>query len=366
MYFMLLPLVLFIPVGIYYYFFLKRIASLFNFKYKKLVKIILIVLAVIIEFLTSNVFSVWVVIFMHIFVFALLMDLVAFALQRLDKESNTFRKIYLSGLIPIILTCGVLVYANYNIKNVVLKEYTVYSEKQLNNSYKVALISDLHFGTTMDEEKLESISKEIGELNPSFVVLAGDIVDENTSKEEMKNAFAILGKIKSEYGVFFIYGNHDKSRYYGNQNYSVSELEKAIDDANIIPLVDESYTINDELILFGRDDLSFPKGESRLTSSELLKDVDTNKYLLLVDHHPADLKENAKAGFDLQLSGHTHGGQIFPTGLFSEWFNINSMNYGYRKIDNLNIIVSSGMGGWSYPFRTGTHSEYVIVNIKNK
>lgn len=364
--FYLLPMLLFIPVGIYYYFFLKRIASLFNFKMKKLVKVILIILAIIIEVLCSNVFSVWVVIFMHLFAFSIIMDIINFALKRLDKRNDTFYKVYLTGLIPIFLTVLTLTYANWNIKNVVEKDYTIYTDKLLNSSYKVALISDLHFGTTMDVEKLQEVSKEIENTKPSFVVLAGDIVDENTSKDEMKKAFSILGNIKSEYGVFFVYGNHDKSRYYNNRNYSLEELEDAINKANIIPLIDETYNINNDLVLIGRDDFSFPKGEERKEPDELIEGLDKNKFLLIIDHHPYDLEKNSEAGFDLQLSGHTHGGQIFPTGLFSELLKLNPMNYGYRKIDDFQVIVSCGIGGWSYPFRTGNHSEYVIVTIKNK
>ena len=78
---------------------------------------------------------------------------------------------------------------------------------------------------------------------------------------------------------------------------------------------------------------------------------------------PIDLNENAKNKYDLQLSGHTHAGQIFPAGLLIDIFG--EINYGHRKINNFNIIVSSGLGGWNFKLRTDKHSEYVVVNIKN-
>ena len=93
-----------------------------------------------------------------------------------------------------------------------------------------------------------------------------------------------------------------------------------------------------------------------------MEKVDRNDFLLLIDHKPLELDVNADLGYDLQLSGHTHGGQIFPTGLFTKLFG-NGMNYGYEKIKDFQVIVSSGMGGWAYPFRTGSNSEFLVVDI---
>lgn len=361
-----IPMLLFIPVGIYYYFFFKRVTNVLYIKQSFLVRLLLVFLSFLIVYLCSNVFSVWVVIFMHFFAFSLITDIVVFILKRIKKYTDAFNKIYLIGIIPLVLTSLAMAYAYYNMNDIVEKDYTIYTDKKLSEDYKVVLISDLHFSTTMDEKKLEKISNEIEDLNPSMVILAGDIVDENTSKKQMENAFSILGNIKSKYGVFFVYGNHDKSKYYGNRNYKVEDLEQAIANARITELVDTTYEINDDLILIGRDDISFPKEMVRKTSTELVKGLDHNKFLLLIDHHPYDLKENSINEIDLQLSGHTHGGQIFPTGIFTELFNKDTVNYGYRKIDYLNVIVSSGLGGWAYPLRTGTNSEYVVVTITNK
>ena len=152
----------------------------------------------------------------------------------------------------------------------------------------------------------------------------------------------------------------------GLREYTKEELERTIDNSNIISLVDDTYTINNELTLIGRNDASFTRDSGRKSSSELLEDIDKNDFLLMLDHQPIDLKKNKELGYDLQLSGHTHGGQIFPIGLMDNIFKVNEMNYGYKNMDNFSIIVSSGMAGWSYSFRTEKHSEYVIINIKNK
>ena len=88
-----------------------------------------------------------------------------------------------------------------------------------------------------------------------------------------------------------------------------------------------------------------------------------NKFILLLDHQPSELEKNSELGYDLQLSGHTHKGQIWPVGLISELFNFNELEYGYKEIDDFKVIVSSGISGWNYPIRTGSKSEYVIIDI---
>lgn len=356
-----LMFILFIPVGIYYYFFINRIAKRLKIDISSIVyKIFVLFICILIVVLCSNPYGVWIVIFVHLLVFSLITDMVFYLLKKKSKKNYG---IYDSGIIPILLTCITLVYAYFNMTNVVLKEYNVYTKKTLNDNYKVVLISDLHFGTTMGIEKLESYSKKIELLNPDFIILAGDIVDENTSNKEMKEAFRILGNIKSKYGVFFIYGNHDKSRYNDNKNYTVDELKAAIDNSNIVSLVDDNYIINDEIILIGRDDVPYSNNVGRKSSEELISGLNQDKFLLVVDHRPLDIEKNESLGYDLQLSGHTHGGQIFPTGIFNEILKTNELNYGYKKINDFQVVVSSGMGGWDYPLRTGNNSEYVIINI---
>ena len=78
------------------------------------------------------------------------------------------------------------------------------------------------------------------------------------------------------------------------------------------------------------------------------------------------IKENKKAGVDLSLSGHTHAGQIWPTGQLGELIGVTELNYGHRQDGDYQVIVSSGIGGWGYPIRTGGHSEYVVITLNTK
>ena len=102
----------------------------------------------------------------------------------------------------------------------------------------------------------------------------------------------------------------------------------------------------------------------RIGAGALLEGESGEGFHILADHQPNSLKDNALAGYDLMLSGHTHAGQIWPVGLLTELFGRDTRNYGYERIGGMDLIVSSGIAGWGYPFRTGKHCEYVIVRIR--
>ena len=124
--------------------------------------------------------------------------------------------------------------------------------------------------------------------------------------------------------------------------------------------------LNDEFVLGGRMDLSYSRrddGFPRNSTKTIFSEKNQKAFILLLDHQPVDLKENEEAGVDLQLSGHTHGGQIWPIGLISDLLGFGELNYGYKKSGNFQVIVSSGIGGWGYPIRTGCHSEYLMVTV---
>ena len=261
-------------------------------------------------------------------------------------------EIYNSGIIPIILTGIFITYGCINAKNVIEKEYNIYTDKNIRNEgYKVNFISDLHFGTTMSNNELQKYCDNISQRN----------VDENTTLKQMKDAFKILSSIKSNYGIVYVYGNHDKSRYAINPNYTEEELKEAISECRIKILEDDIYEINNELCIIGRKDRS--DSEERKSAQDLVSEFNKDYYTIIVDHQPCEINENSENGYDLMVSGHTHFGQIWPLGHLMNLFKINEMNYGYERVGNMDIIVSSGMGGWGYPIRTEKKCEYLIINI---
>ena len=180
--------------------------------------------------------------------------------------------------------------------------------------------------------------------------------------------FKALSTIESKYGIFYTYGNHDRPMSLMKSEFSEDELVSVIAQNGIKILCDETYEINDDFVIVGRDDRSVDRGEKkRLSIESLLKDIDKKDFILTLDHQPNQYAENGKAGTDLILSGHTHGGQIFPINIVQQLIKFNDGVYGKYKIDNdTEAIVSSGFAGWSYPVKTVSPAEYVIIDIKGK
>ncbi|MGN0252392.1 MAG: metallophosphoesterase [Oliverpabstia sp.] len=228
--------------------------------------------------------------------------------------------------------------------------------------YKIVLITDTHYGTIQNTDVLKNKIDEINAQNPDIALLGGDIVEEGMSKEAMEEAFQVLGRIQAKYGVYYVYGNHDRQPYTRNKSYTDEELANAIQSNGITILEDSFVEINHDLILAGRGDAAWRNTSGRATVEEILQGADREKYIIVADHQPIEAEENDMQGVDMELSGHTHAGQIWPVGLLSEMIGI--LNYGEYQTGNCNVIVSSGFTGWGYPVRTEEHCEYVVVNIK--
>lgn len=367
-YFLILVIFM-ISIITYIYFYLSRMVQFWNLDIKrKIVKLIVGIFTATLGIILINVMGTGSIIILHVVFMSFILEILNLVYKMISKRKNAksvkWEKLYKSGLIPILASIIILGYGYYNIGHVVEKDYNIKTEKRIRQEgYRIAMISDLHFGTTVDKIKLQKYCELVEKSKPDMVVLCGDIVDENTTLSEMKEAIQELGSIKSTYGTFYVYGNHDKMKYTSKPDFTKEDLQTELSINKINVLVDGTYNLNDEFEIIGRDDLSHPEDSERLSSEELLENVSQDKFTLLLDHQPSDLNENSKLGYDLQLSGHTHAGQIWPVGLICDLFNINDLNYGYEKIDNFQVIVSSGISGWGYPIRTGSNSEYVIIDV---
>ena len=340
--------------------------------------------------LTLNMRSIWAIVMLHLFGFALCMELVHAVIRWLtgrhmgerrtaDRQMSGRRKtalgeenrpdrwdaLYPCGIIPILCTALTVGYGYWNMNHVIRTDYRIKTEKDIRDQgYVIALVSDLHYGTTMGAKKLREYADIIQDASADMVVLCGDMVDEGTTREQMEEAMGILGSIQSPMGTFFVHGNHDKTRYAGNPNFTAEQLEDAVRNAGIRILADQKAELPGGLQVVGRDDRSFPRGGRRKSIEELTEDMNQDKFILLLDHQPCELEAADRAGSDLMLSGHTHAGQIWPSGLISQGTGMVELNYGYRMMNHLQVIVSSGIAGWAYPVRTSKHCEYVIVTVE--
>lgn len=350
-------------LGTYVYFFLRRVFRFYSRgKTNKILQILQIALAVVVGFFSVNIWNEISVILLHFIFASMFVDLAAMILRRFLK-GKAVHVLYHCGLVPVVVVFCILLYGFLNMKNVIRTEYTVQTEKEISD-YKVVLITDIHYATIQDTNILKDSISKINEENPDIVILGGDIVEEGTSHERMQEVFEIFQGVKSKYGVFYVYGNHDRQPYTDKRSYTDEELAQAITENGIVILEDNFTEINKELVLIGRGDAAWRNNSGRVSIDELMAVVDTEKYIIVADHQPIEAEENNAAGVDLELSGHTHAGQIWPTKYFFDVMKM--LRYGRYQEGDCTVIVSSGFAGWQYPIRTQEHCEYVVVNIQGK
>lgn len=271
-----------------------------------------------------------------------------------------------SGGTALILTILTLTLGWYFNHAVWQTNYFLTTSKQV-PSLKIAMITDAHLGTTFDAKGFEKHLQMIQKQNPDMLVVIGDYVDDATTKEQMINSTRALGKIKTKYGIYFVFGNHDKGYYKSSyRGFSSKELVAELTKNNVIVLRDETVLLDNAFYLIGRRDASERTGQGtpRKTMSELTSNLDKSKYMIVLDHQPTDYQKQSESGVDLVLSGHTHGGQLFPFNQVGKWIRANDFIYGYTRWNQTDFIVSSGISAWSIQFKTGTKSEFVLITIK--
>jgi hypothetical protein len=256
-----------------------------------------------------------------------------------------------TGIVIIIIIGG---YINTRALKVVTINIEIPAKNSLLKELNAILISDIHLSSTNGDGFAEDIVKKINSLHPDIVFVAGDLVDDKASVLREKDIGFSFRDIKSPMGVYGITGNHE---YINGVDSSVNYMK----ELNVIPLRDSSITINHGFVIIGREDRS--RGlKKRMPLKELVESSEKNLPVILLDHTPFQLEEAMENGVDLQLSGHTHHGQMFPINLITS--KIYELSQGYKKKGKTQYYVSSGVGTWGPPVRTGSRSE--IVNLKIK
>ncbi len=245
----------------------------------------------------------------------------------------------------------------YNAKNPRLKTLEIHIPKSADSlrTLDVAVASDIHLGTIIGNGRLKRIVDKINSLHADLVLFPGDIVDEDLAPVIQQNLGETLRTIKAKYGVFAVTGNHE---YIGG----VEDACKYLTDHGIRVLRDEVVTVDGSITLVGREDRSSSQfaGKKRKPLMELMANVDKRFPIILMDHQPIGLNEAVDAGVDLQLSGHTHHGQIWPFNWITEA--IYEVSWGYKKKNQTQFYVSSGVGTWGPPVRLGNTPE--IINLR--
>ncbi len=242
----------------------------------------------------------------------------------------------------------------------VVRKQAVHLDKTVpGGTQKVVLVSDIHLGMMISNGKLKKMVELVNQQNADLVLLAGDVFDEDLGPVIQNNMGDLLKNLQAKQGVFAILGNHE---FFGNADAA----EKYLKDHHITVLRDSSVTLQNGITIAGREDISGVRmnGKPRKSIEELLKGIDTEKPVFLLDHQPFKLAEVATKKVDLQVSGHTHHGQLWPFNYMTRA--IFEISRGYGKINDTHFYVSSGFGTWGPPIRTSSRSEIIVLEISGK
>jgi len=306
-----------------------------------------------------NYFTV-IVVLVHLFLIWLLCDFAAWIIRKCAKKERV--RNYEGGA-ALLLTAGILGVGWYLAHHVVETDYRLETEKTLPDGHlRIALIADSHLSITLSGADFAEEMERVQAAEPDVLVIVGDFVDDDTERADMLAAADTLGRFEAAYGVYFVYGNHDKG--YGlSRDFTAEDLRDALTDGGVTILEDESILLDDSVYLIGRQDRS---DASRAQMQTLTSELDAEKYQIVLDHQPNDYENEAAANVDLVLSGHTHGGHVFPAGYVGLLIGSNDRVYGTEVRGQTTFLVTSGISGWAIPFKTGTRSEYVIIDVYEK
>jgi len=252
-----------------------------------------------------------------------------------------------------------LLFGYLNASRPVIKELNISISKKAGilSNLKIVMASDIHLGTIINSKRTKKIVRMINSQNPDVILLPGDVVDEDIEAVVKQNCGESLRALSSKFGVYAITGNHE---YIGGVEPSVKYLM----EHGLIALRDKTVKVADSFYIVGREDrasIGFA-GITRKPLDSLLDGVDTDLPLILMDHQPVHLEEAEKNGVDLQLSGHTHHGQIWPLSVVTK--RMYEVSMGYKQKGNTHYYVSCGVGSWGPPVRTGNRPEIVVLNLE--
>jgi predicted MPP superfamily phosphohydrolase len=304
--------------------------------------------------------GIWLAFMLYCFIFLLLSDILFLILKVTHITGGHYSAMYHKWSFIVTVTVSFLLIAGGFINRLfpVITKYDISVNKDAGEirNLRIAAVSDIHLGSVIRKRSMKKLSRMIGNTDPDIVLLLGDVVDGEIGPVLRDDLLSWFSCPKCRYGLLAITGNHE---FIGGAYRTIPYIESK----GIRILKDEKVILPGGIQIIGRIDRDSRmfRGMERKKLGELMKDVDINKPVILLDHQPFDLGDTEKYGVDLQLSGHTHNGQIWPlnylTGMIYE------VSSGYKKKGSSHIIVSSGYGLWGPPIRSGSRSEILLVNI---
>ena len=324
----------------------------------------------------------WYGVVIYIISIIAILDLVRFIIRKRKKipksvTTITRKQFVALGSVVIIILAGIAIGGGIQARTIYDNSYEIDVDKKCNgiDSINAVLISDTHMGYSVGVSQIKDMVDKINDNKPDIVIIAGDIFDNNyDALEDPEELIRLYKSIDSKYGVYSVYGNHDVSEAivagFTFATDKKPEADPRMDDflqrAGIVNLRDEYVLVDNSFYIYGRPDYQKEgRGiDGRKSPEEITEGLDKNLPIFVIDHQPRQLQELADSGVDVDFSGHTHDGQIFPLNLTSRLIWENSR--GVIKKGNMYNITTSGVGFYGPGVRVGTKAEVVDVKINFK
>lgn len=286
--------------------------------------------------------SVWMVFTLYMVPALLLLDLARVAGMPLRN----------GVLIAAVAVVCLLAYGYWNYRNPRVEHVDIELDKALDRDLTIVAVSDVHLGDGTGKRALRRYVEKINAENPDLIVVGGDLIDNSIVPVLRQGMAEELRRLKAPMGVYMVLGNHEYIS-------GVEEVISFLDTTPITLLRDSVVTLPCGLQIVGRDDVS---NRRREPLASLMARCDAAKPIMVVDHQPYKLAAADSLGVDLQFSGHTHHGQVWPVSLLTDM--MFEQSHGYRKWSHSHIFVSSGLSLWGPPFRIGTQSDMAVFHLK--
>ena len=289
----------------------------------------------------------WLVILFYLLMAFLLLDIgrLLHLVPATWLRGNAITTVALTG---VMLTTFIAGNIHYNHKQ--RHEVNLTTDKPLERPLKIVMLSDLHAGFHNRRAEVGRWVDLINSEKPDLILIAGDLIDGNVRPLLAQGTAQELQRLAAP--AVACLGNHEYIT-------GIDKSLELIEQTGIRLLRDDTVSIGGVTIV-GRDDRS---NRGRKSVEQLVEGIDRDNYIILLDHQPYHLEEAEHNGVDLQLSGHTHRGQVWPLNWVTQA--VYECDYGQYHRGKTDYYVSSGIGIWGGKFRIGTDSEYAVITVTN-
>lgn len=259
-------------------------------------------------------------------------------------------------IVPMLISLCINTYGYFEARNIRIEKITIQSSKipEAAGRIRIVQMSDVHIGLIVRDERLQRIVEEIKKADPDILVATGDLLDGQIN--HLEEPLAILRDINPRYGKFAITGNHE---FFAGIDQALAFLR----DAGFVVLRGEGLNVAGMVNIAGVDDPTGVRfGLARPVSEKSILSGLAGQYFILFLKHQPVVDNDAVEYFDLQLSGHTHGGQIFPFNFVTKRFY--PLNRGFFNLSNHSrLYVSRGAGTWGPPIRFLSPPEIAVIDL---